>query len=309
MYPIIRLITFSADAVSAPEQLGTKDKFWYAGREFLFKQVRPGTGEDWSEKVCAELAQRLGLPHAEYDLAQWISRSGSAWGVRSRNFCPPGADLVLGNELLAEADPEYNIATVSKFRVSAHTVGRVISCLHQRAVALPLAWRPPPFVDSAVDTFIGYLLLDALAGNTDRHHENWGVLRLRNGVEHLAPAFDQASSLGRNLLDAERDERLRTKDRNRTIEAFAARAASSLYRAETDRKPLSPMDTFSEAARFTTAAALGWLDILDGLTEVEAAMIIRDVPSERMSDTAARFAIRLICVNRINLLALRKALQ
>lgn len=104
MYPII---TIAANAPEATEPLGTKDKFWYEGGQFLFKQVRHGTGEDWAEKVCAELARRLELPHAEYDLAQWETGDGNVRGVRSRNFCPPGAALTLGNELLAEADPDY----------------------------------------------------------------------------------------------------------------------------------------------------------------------------------------------------------
>ena len=30
--------------------------------------------------------------------------------------------------------------------------------------------------------FMGYLVLDALTGNTDRHHDNWGILVLRTRV-------------------------------------------------------------------------------------------------------------------------------
>jgi hypothetical protein len=306
MYPII---TVAANAPEATEPLGTKDKFWYEGGMFLFKQVRRGTGEDWAEKVCAELARRLELPHAEYDLGQWETGDGNVRGVRSRNFCPPGAALTLGNELLAEADPDYAVGAVSKYRVPAHTVERVILNLRNWVPALPIEWNPPPFVRNAVDTFIGYLLLDALVGNTDRHHENWGVIRLPKGTVHLAPTFDHASSLGRNLLDEERAERLRTKDHNRTVEAFASRATSALYRAETDSKPHAPLYAFFEAAHWNNAAALGWLNVLDALTDEETAIITNDVPPERISYTAARFALRLISVNKKNLLALKKELQ
>lgn len=181
--------------------------------------------------------------------------------------------------------------------------------MRNKVPALPLEWNPPLFVRNAADTFIGYLLLDALVGNTDRHHENWGVIRLPDGTVHLAPTFDHASSLGRNLLDEERAERLRTKDHNRTVEAFASRAASALYHAETDRKPLAPLYAFFEAAHWNHAAALGWLNVLDALTDEETAIIINDVPPERISDTAARFAHRLVAVNKKNLLALEKELQ
>jgi hypothetical protein len=116
------------------------------GGQFLFKQVRHGTGEDWAEKVCAELARRLELPHAEYDLAQWERDDGNLRGVRSRSFCPPGAALILGTELLARADPDYAVGAGSRYRVPAHTVERVMLNLNARAPALPLGWNRPPFV-------------------------------------------------------------------------------------------------------------------------------------------------------------------
>ena len=57
-----------------------------------------------------------------------------------------------------------------------------------------------------------YLVLDAVIGNTDRHHENWGILRQRRGnvwYGFVAPSFDHASSLGRELLDSRRDRLLK----------------------------------------------------------------------------------------------------
>jgi hypothetical protein len=306
MYAIVEI---AADAAEATEPLGTKDKFWYEREKYLFKQVRPGTGEDWSEKVAAELAGSLGLPHADYDLAEWNTENGKVRGVRTLNFCPRGTALILGNELLAEADPDYAAGTVSKYRVPAHTVERVMSNLRVRVPALPLKWARPSFVHTAVDAFIGYLLLDALVGNTDRHHENWGLIRSAEGTLHLAPTFDHASSLGRNLLDAERAERLRTKDQNRTVEAFAARATSGLYRTETDRKPLPPLSAFFEAAQSGPTASLGWLGALSRISDADTDIIVKNVPPERMSDTAAEFATRLISINQKNLLALREELK
>ena len=51
------------------------------------------------------------------------------------------------------------------------------------------------------------MVLDAVIGNTDRHHESWGFLRRQVGGQwkgRLAPTFDRASSLGRELLDERR---------------------------------------------------------------------------------------------------------
>jgi len=53
---------------------------------------------------------------------------------------------LLGNELLARADPDYAVGAGSKYRVPAHTVERVMLNLNARAPALPLGWNRPPFV-------------------------------------------------------------------------------------------------------------------------------------------------------------------
>lgn len=39
-----------------PEQLGTKEKFWLLRNDqrYLFKIGRPGTGENWAEKIAAD---------------------------------------------------------------------------------------------------------------------------------------------------------------------------------------------------------------------------------------------------------------
>ena len=87
--------------------------------------AREPSGEDWAEKVCAEVARRIGLPHAEYELALWKRSPAEIRGVISRNFCRDGAALVLGNELLAEVEPGYAMR-ISKFRVSTHTVSLVL---------------------------------------------------------------------------------------------------------------------------------------------------------------------------------------
>ena len=81
-------------AADAIEQLGTKPKFWFRsddGGDYLFKETRANTGEDWSEKVASELCGFLGLPHVEYDLAVWKGKRG----VVSRTCIPVGGRLDL----------------------------------------------------------------------------------------------------------------------------------------------------------------------------------------------------------------------
>ena len=198
-YPVFDV---PADAPEVTESLGTKSKFWYDSSRYLFKAVR-SAGEDWAEKVAAEAAEKIGLPHAEYDLAVWRSSNGPIDGVRSRNFVPSNAIQILGNELLSQLDADFS-GGVTRYRQSTHTIARVVRAFEQYAPALPRDWIPPDWVGTAFDVFLGYLLLDVLVGNTDRHHENWGLVQTVIGERHLAPTFDHASSLGCHLQDGVR---------------------------------------------------------------------------------------------------------
>src|SRR5277367_3362970 len=111
MFPIIAVPEAGGTSI---EQLGTKEKFWYEDPGLgtcLCKVVRPYTGEDWSEKIAAELADFLGLPHASYELAEWMQ----ARCVVSPSFVPRLGALVLGNELLVQIDPNY-LRRVTRFK-------------------------------------------------------------------------------------------------------------------------------------------------------------------------------------------------
>ncbi|MBT8420663.1 MAG: phosphatidylinositol kinase, partial [Gammaproteobacteria bacterium] len=231
MFPIISLVDDDPDS---HEPLGTKEKYWLRidDQLHLFKIGRPGTGENWSEKIVAELAELLGLPHAKYDLAMWRGQKG----VLSPDIVPKGGELILGNESLAAIYPNY---PKHKMRgVQDHTLGRIHTLLTTQSITLPPDWHPPgDSIVTTYDLFLGYLLLDAWIANQDRHHENWGVIQ-RNSQRYLAPTFDHAASLGQNETDAIRQKRLTTKDRRRHISTYVERARSAVYETKTDNKPL-----------------------------------------------------------------------
>jgi len=184
----------------------------------LFKfRYRPTTGDDWAEKIAAELATLIGIPHAIVELAECRGEPG----VISLDFTEKLArgELVLGNELLLEVDPDY--PSTERYKVVRHTVEKVMGVLSQTFVALPADFTPVPEVRSAAELFLGYLALDTVISNTDRHHENWGLL-VRGAAEgareaSLAPSFDHATSLGQILTDDERQDRRETRDEGYTV--------------------------------------------------------------------------------------------
>src|SRR4051812_5168203 len=120
------------------EPIGSKSKLWVLNpeqrRRWLFKERRHDHGEDWSEKVAAEVAELLGINHAIVEMA---TRDGKA-GVISLDFVAGRATKARfshGNELLAQIDPSYP-ATGDNFRTNQHTVDRALAVLQQDFITL-----------------------------------------------------------------------------------------------------------------------------------------------------------------------------
>ncbi len=298
MYPIVSIPT---GASSQLEQLGTKAKEWYwaaDGTKVLFKEGRPDTGENWAEKACCEICQLLDLPHAEYDLAIW----GERQGVISPTFVPDDGRLIHGNELLAKIHEDYEEHLT--YRSSQHTVGRVAAALSIINPHLPINWGAPPEIEDAFGGIVGYLMLDALVSNQDRHHENWGLINsLRYGV-CLAPTFDHASSLGRNETDRTRTERLESKDYGRSVEYYCRRAQSGLYKFVNNKKPLSTITAFEEAAKIRPPAGRYWLEQLRSIGASDFEKIFEGLPGSVISTPARLFALKMLEVNQNRLLNL-----
>jgi hypothetical protein len=154
----------------------------------------------------------------------------------------------------------------------------------------------PPGVESALDVFVGYVMLDAWISNQDRHHENWAALR--DDQLRLAPSFDHGAALARNLSDQERNERLTTKDRNRTVEAFAAKARSAFYGEPSAGRALGTVDAFRAFASQAPPAKAAWLDRLTVVQPGPVTHIIDAIPDKRMSGIAKQFTLKLLLVNR-----------
>jgi hypothetical protein len=306
MFQTVRVDRSAAEAM---EWMGTKRKFWFSppdGGRWLFKAEERGTGEDWAEKIACELAERLGVPHVQYELAE--EYEGGLYlqpGVVCPEFASEPQALELGNQLLWKRDSSYPKGQLQKFeKVHQHTVDAVVECIAQLDVP-GTEWLAnlPAGIGTALDIFTGYVLLDAVIANQDRHHGNWGAIRIPGEkTSRLAPSFDHGASLARNVTDEERADRLRSKDTRRQIPYFCQRARSSFYRSEEDTRPLSTMDAFADFARRTADAARIWLSQLSGVTRDEIRAIIEEVPSERMSPVAKEFTFQLMVVNGERLL-------
>ncbi len=281
-----------------PEEMGSKKKFWYRppekedGLYWLFKYPKENTGEHWAEKIAAEVAYRLGIMHAKVVLAKFQGKRGSA----TESFVRGGRELVHGNQLLKKFVGNYD--PDKRFGQSDHTLENIFK-------VMDLIFKKDEAKKIAKIYIAGYLILDALVGNTDRHHENWGILRKRVGDGWqgiVAPSFDHASSLGRELLDERRERNLLEK----RVGHYAEKGHGGIYWSESDRKAPSPLKLARRGVREYPQIFAPALGRLHKLSADQIHDIISRVPDKWMSQLAKQFACELMLYN---LLELRKLID
>lgn len=303
---VYKIIDIPPEAAESSEQLGTKFKFWYSDKDYghsLFKEGRPATGENCAEKIACELAELLGMPHAQYEFAQYKDKQG----VISPILVTRGERLIHGNELLATFETDYGTNQAKPYRQKEHTIRRVLGYFRGSVdfVGAPSGFVQTKEISTALDVFVGYLMFDAWIANQDRHDQNWGLIRTSDGNSFLAPSYDHGSSMGRNETDAKREIMLTTNDQGQHISKYVATARSALYPqtpADIRVKALLTLDAFEQAARQSPRAANAWRDRLASLNEKQVTAIIEGVPQNLMTDTAKRFTLKLLELNRARIL-------
>jgi hypothetical protein len=298
MFPIF---VVPPGAAELSEQMGTKFKFWYQDERYgqtLFKEGRPGTGENWAEKLAAEFAELLGIPHAQYDLAEWQGRQG----VISPSVVPEGARLIHGNELVGgKVTVPNQDGKVRHYSLRNHIATRVFQFLKQNEEIIhpPQTYVPIGGVHSSLGVFVGYLLFDAWISNQDRHSENWALVRTPTGI-YLSPSYDHGSSLGRNESDERRQTILKTKDKGSSMAAYVCRARSAFYpnaAGDTKVKAYLTFDLFALACKMDPVAGRAWLERLARISDTSIEDLIAKVPASAMSSIAREFTAKLLRTN------------
>lgn len=300
MYPVFDVTNAISDR---PEALGTKEKTWLTPNEgmglpikpHLFKIGRPGTGEDWAEKVCCELLKLLDVPCAEYHLAL----RDRTRGVISERFHPEKSSFLPANMILAKIDKQYDGSL--RFKQGRYKLPIVLGVLRALNLRCPIGFEDRYPNLSTHELFIGYLVFDCLVGNTDRHHENWGVVIVREDGEaafHLAPSFDHASSLGRNETDERRAFRLTTKDNRASVEAYAERGRSAFYGLGTGANTLTNRQVMSMLVETFPAATRFWANKICAVELSQCREIFGRIGTDVLSEQAMDFGLRMLTYNQ-----------
>lgn len=292
-YPILEV---EQKGIGTLEEMGSKSKFWHTHSEddenWLFKYPRCNSGEHWAEKVAAEIADQIGIPHARVELAVFQDSKGSS----TKSFVLEGQELVHGNQLLSWCVSGYDPKI--EYNQSSHILPNIWSVMDQ-------VFTRHKSKTAGKLRLAEYIVFDALIGNTDRHHENWGILRQRVDNKWkgtVAPTFDHASSLGREL----RDERRETLLLQNRVGDYVGKGRGAIYWSVDDQHGPSPLELVRRAFPKYPDILLPALLKLNRLNDESVNNIVRRIPENWISNPAREFAIELIHHNSKQLLELTR---
>jgi len=286
------ILEFRGEDVQAPEEMGSKRKGWVQipndPLPWLFKypRVTEGvlSGEAWAEKVASEVATLIEIPAARVELARLDGEPGSA-SQRFPALAEPDTELEHGSDLLPGVVTGYD--RTQCFHQSDHTLENILA-----AVANVIAEGPER--DSAFRQLAGFVVLDALILNTDRHHENWALLRKTHAdgrrEYRAAPSFDHASSLARNEPSDKLAQWLREKNR---AEWYANRGHGGIYIAN-EKRGANPLHLAAVAARRWPDYIRPWLENVRALDAARFADIMTRISAEMISQQQREFALALL---------------
>jgi hypothetical protein len=284
------------------EDNGRFDKYWInhpiLGR-CLFKAASPIDSKpdeqqmDWREKVACELGKSIGLPMAQTEFASKSTSEKDAVisGSISVDCTPKGSQTMSLRGFLSQVDPNYDSAYSDSYE-DGYSVKNVMHHLQQHSVGLPPSWERIEGINDGADLLVGYLLLDAWLGATDRHDENLEIAISETGYT-LCPSFDHGDCLGSKLTSEQQIADF--KDR-RLSESCWWQTEDINSRLET--REITTIEAFNNAYQIKPIAARSWQQRLVAVTTTQINDIFDRIPEGRITPAAAKFAIDILDFNR-----------
>jgi hypothetical protein len=301
-YPVFH---FDSESKLLDEKVGDKPKLWLHSSTYnniwLFKRNHKIPRDYWAEKISAEVAELLEIEHATTELAVFDGKKGTI----SRSFVHTSHEitdiefpLTHANELLKGLIPEYD--TERRFGQVQHTLSNIWLTL-ERNIANQRA------IEATKRQFARYLILDALIANVDRHHTNWGLQATSSKEDgaspyFLAPSFDHASSLGRDLTDEDRERMIS----NGQVCTYVNRGRGKVYWQANERRAPSPLDLVKRSVSIYPEIFQPELWRLDLSDEGSLSIIVENMPGEWMTRLERDFTMAMM---RFSLNELRKVIQ
>ena len=266
--------------------MGSKDKFW-------FRDPDDPDECDWLFKFPTKnIARRMRIVAPRVELAWYHTEDGNpSRGSAARGF-PSEYELYHGNQILAGLDPTYD--PEQRFGQRMHTVQRIFDSMS--------VFSSDKYAGQCRVKLAEYLIFDAVIGNVDRHHENWGILRKRvegRWYGRLAPTFDHASSLGRELVDTGTSKSRERYLNELGIDRYAEQAHGAVFVGQESRRGPSPLELVRWCVHQPDYQELfrAALRKVDNLTSEAVDEVVSKIPSSWMTELSGEFVVRLVEYN------------
>ncbi len=186
-------------AYISPESVAVEYPFLIPNHRYLFKESNPNYSEQyWVEIIAYMIGARasVAVPPAFISCDSINNKCGALiewfYGYPNEDC---SSRYTMGGDFMTLLIPHYD-----RKRGKQHNFQTVDKLSH----ALSQDWD---LKDNFVHYWAKIFIFDALIGNTDRHQDNWGVIRynkeglFERPVAKFSPAFDNGTAMGHEILE------------------------------------------------------------------------------------------------------------
>lgn len=295
---------------------GSKEKRWYESEttnklalfklpiSFRSETLREPTGESWSEKVSSEIGKAIGFKTHKTDIAtmklthdvmdfyginpEFAKHFKEIHGSLCWSFLNENESLVEGADMIMGYDQTYD---------------RDFLQGDKEIYNFDLLYRV--FRDyEMLDDLFQMIVFDTLIGNTDRHQDNFGIIRNENTgkIIRFAPLYDNASSLGRELSRENAEKKL-SDDRSFNAYLFGTKSTTLIrWNSRWEKKEINIFDFYNLVKEKYYNEIIKHNQVVENLSDKKIYNIVNNVPSIVMSDVHKELAIKILFNRRDYLL-------
>lgn len=296
---------------------GSKEKRWYRSPQnnklALFKLpisltsdtwtiLEESSGEVWSEKICSEIGAVIGFETHRVDIAslditpdvvdyygitkEKVENKMKIYGCLCWSFLKEEEEsLVEGADMIMEFDETYNREDLQG---------------EKEIYNFDLLFRTFNKYDE-IEELYKMVIFDTLIGNTDRHQDNFGVIRdEKTGKHRFAPLYDNSSSLGREL-PIQRVQ-LMLKDEN-MFQSYIRKSSTPIrWGADWHKKRLNLFDLYFRVKN-KYPQIQNYIHHIEALNNQCIVKIIDRIPSTVMTDSHKELVYKILVTRRDKLLS------
>lgn len=189
----------------SPFGSGASEKNWLINtitkEKGIFKfpkgiEIGEPTEEYWAEKLASQLAEVLEIECAKVDIGTFQGKVGSM----SYMILKENEELREGIQYITTTYKSYDEDKfIDYITGESYSINMIYNSIKETGL---------------FNEFLKIPIFDALIGNSDRHHSNWGIIKnKKSGALSLSPLYDNGSSLCCLIKDKDVESFLKDKMR------------------------------------------------------------------------------------------------